>query len=310
MFNLYDILRSAHGGQALENLASQFNITPEEADVAVKAVLQELSGGFLKHASEPAGFGSFMSTLGGGQYRAAFADPAAAQASAQKGGDYLSEILGSSSAKEQIVLRASSASGISQETLAQMLPVIVSTIFGGLTKSLENQGFGGILGQFANAAGQGGLGPVLGQILGGGQAPASPPQQQAPAPSPAGGAGGLGSILGQILGGGRAPSAAPGQAGGLGGILGSILGTLTRKPSVGPGAGSAAPAPAPQMPGFDASAIQASLEALTKMLQPGTPPPAPVPPPQAEAPAEAPPPEEQETDITAELDRIIGKHPG
>ena len=313
MFSLYEILRSAHGGQALENLASQFNITPEEADAAVKAIVPELSDAFMKQASEPAGFGSFMSTLGGGQYRAAFADPAAAQASAQKGGDYLSEILGSSSAQEQIVLRASSASGISQETLAQMLPVIVSTIFGGLTKSLENQGFGGILGQLANAAGQGGLGPVLGQILGGGQAPASPPQQQAPAPSPAGGAGGLGSILGQILGGGRAPSAAPGQAGGLGGILGSILGTLTRKPSAGPGVGSAAPAPAPQMPGFDASAILASLEALTKILQPGTPPssapraetpPAPVPQ------MDTPPPQGQQTDISAELDRIIGKNPG
>jgi hypothetical protein len=37
MFNLYEILRNAHGGHALDNLATQFGITAEEADAAVKA---------------------------------------------------------------------------------------------------------------------------------------------------------------------------------------------------------------------------------------------------------------------------------
>jgi hypothetical protein len=290
MFNLYDILRSAHGGQALENLASQFNITPEEADVAAKAVLQELSGGLLKHASGPAALGSFLGGLGQGHFRAAFADPAAAQATAQKGGDRLSELLGSSAAKDEIVQRASNATGLSQDMLSRMLPVIVSTIFGGLTKSLENQGFGSLLGQLSNAAGQGTLGSALGHVLAGGAAPqAADPQ--------------------------------PGQGAGLsaGGFLGLILGSLRRL--IGGDAEPATPtAPAP--PSFDAASLQAGLNALKRLLQPGTPPPAPVPPPQAEAPAppeaetpppapaEAPPPEEQETDITAELDRIIGKHPG
>jgi hypothetical protein len=281
MFNLYEILRNAQGGQAIDNLAAQFNITAEEADAAVKAVVPALSEGFLKQASQPFGLGSFLGALGEGQHVAAFTDPAAAQATAtaQKGGDILSQVLGSHGAREEIALRASSATGISPDILTQMLPVIASMIFGGLTKSMENQGFGGILGQLANAAGQGGLGPILGQILGGGQAPANP--QPAPAPGPAGGSGNLGSILGQILGGGRdptapgqSPGAGPGPAGGqggLGGLLGSILGNLAGRSGAGPAAGSAAPSGSPQVPGFDAASIQAGLEALTKMLQPGTP---------------------------------------
>ena len=257
MFNLYEILRNAHGGHALDNLATQFGITTEEADAAVKAVVPVLSEGFLKQASEPHAFGSFIGALGEDQHLAAFTDPAAAQATAtaQKGGDILSQILGSHNAREEIALRASSATGISQDTLASMLPVIASMIFGGLAKSMENQGFGGILGQLSNAAGQGGLGPVLGQILGGGQVSGNP-QQPLPAPGPAGGQGGLGSILGQIFGGGRSPmgpgqppSAAPGPAGGgqggLGGILASILGNLTSRPGAGPGTGPAAGAAAP-----------------------------------------------------------------
>ncbi len=289
MFNLYEILRNAHGGHALDNLATQFGITTEEADAAVKAVVPVLSEGFLKQASEPHAFGAFIGALGEGQHLAAFSDPAAAQATAtaQKGGDILSQILTSRSAREEIALRASSGTGVNPDILAKMLPVIASMIFGGLAKSMENQGFGGILGQLANAAKQGDLGPVLGQILGGGQVSGNP-QQPPPAPGPAGGQGGLGSILGQILGGGRSPmgpgqspSAAPGPGGvgqgGLGGILGSILGNLTSRPGASPGAGPAAgpaaPSASPQVPGIDAASIQAGLEALTKMLRPGTPPP-------------------------------------
>jgi hypothetical protein len=282
MFNLYDILRNAQGGQAIDNLASQFNITAEEADAAVKAIVPELSQGLLKQTSQPVGFGSFLGAMGEGQHLAAFSDPAAAQAAttAQKGSDVLTQVLGSHQAREEIALRASSAAGVSPDIVSQMLPVIASMIFGGLTKSLETQGFGGIIGQLANAAGQGGLGPILGQILGGGKAPANPPQQTAGGAS---GMGGLGSILGQILAGGRNPanpsqppaagSGSLGGQGGLGGILGSILGNLASRPGgAGAAGGSAMPGGSPAgSGGFDAATIQAGLEALTKMLQPGTP---------------------------------------
>jgi hypothetical protein len=53
------------------------------------------------------------------------------------------------------------------------------------------------------------------------------------------------------------------------------------------------------MPGFDTASIQASLEALTKMLQPGTPPPANTQP-------DSPPSTDKQTDISAEIDRIMG----
>jgi hypothetical protein len=282
MFNLYEIVRSAQGGHALDNLASQFNITPEEADRAVRAIVPELSEGFLKQASEPAALGFFAGSLGADQYRAAFADPSAAQASAQQGGDYLQKIFGSSSAADAAVARASSATGIGQETLSQMLPVIVSMVFGGLTKSLESQGFGGILGELSKGLGQG-SGSIFGQNPAGGPGPATPLPQ-----SPAGGSGALGGFLGMVLEG---------------------LKRLTGSP---PAAGPAAPgAPAPAQ-GIDAAVITAGLEALKKMLQPGTPPPAP--PPEA-APAPAPqghPAAAQgpHSDIGAELDRILGKNSG
>ena len=53
MFNLYEILRNAQGGHALDNLASQFDLTPEQADAAVKAMVPALSEEFMKLTSKP-----------------------------------------------------------------------------------------------------------------------------------------------------------------------------------------------------------------------------------------------------------------
>ncbi len=302
MFNLYEILRNAQAGKAIENLASQFNLSPEQVDAAVKAVAPELSERLLKNLSEPAALAPLMAALGTGQHLAAFESPAGAQAAAQAGSGALSEILGSPAVHEAIAGRASAATGIPQETLSQMLPAIASVIFGGLTKSLENQGFGGLLGQVSEAFGQGNLGSVLGHILGGGAAPLSPGPRPAQEPSQTG------------------------EAGGLAGLMAMALGILKRF------AGASSGSPAGQSaatPSLDAGALQDGLEALKKMLRPGTPPPpvevspdevtappAKTPPaqaPMAEAPpgpaheAHMPPPASEPLDIDSELDRIAGK---
>lgn len=254
MFSLYEILQSAHGGQAIENLAKQFNISPDEADAAVKALTPVLSEAFLSKSSEPHALGSIFSAMEEGQHALAFADPAASQSNTtiEKGAEILSQIFGQHHVDEAVVQRASAASGVAPDLLEKMLPVLASMIFGGMANSMKSQGLGPILSQLTQASGQGGLGSILGQILGGEHA------QPAPAPS--------------------APAPAPSNTGlagtGLGGILGSLLGGLLSRSGSAPAPSAPAPS-APQAPGFDTKSIQAALEALNKMLQPGTPPAAP-----------------------------------
>jgi hypothetical protein len=283
MSNLYEILQNAQDGQALDNLAKQFNISKEEADAAAKELLPALSTGFLSKASEPGALGPILGALSEGQHLAAFADPAAAQslATAQKGDEILVHLFGSNQVDEQVVQRASAATGLAPELLAQMLPVIASVISGGVTKSLQGQGFGGIFTQLVNAARQGGLSSILGPLTEGGPSASGPQPRPGlePSQAPAGAGGGLGSILGQLLRAGASssnpaqqgtgPGPSTSAAGGFGAILGALIGNLLGRP----GAPTAAPAPTSPAPGFDASAIQAGLEALTKILQPGTPPP-------------------------------------
>jgi hypothetical protein len=117
-----------------------------------------------------------------------------------------------------------------------MLPVIASMVVGGVATTMHNQGMGGILGQLAGMAEQGGLGSILGPVTG-----AQP--------------------------GGAAP-------GGLGGLFGSILGGFLG----GGGGGGQTGAPPAGMPGMPPGAavppaMQAGLDALTKMFQPGVQPP-------------------------------------
>jgi hypothetical protein len=299
MFNLYEIVQNAQNGQAIDNLAKQFNISPDEADNAVRALLPGLSTAFMQRAAEPAAFGSVLGALGDQQHAAAFIDATVARSgeTTQKGAAALQHLFGSHDASAAIAQHAAGIAGLPPALIQQMAPVIASLVLGGLSKGLANQGWGGVFGQLAAVAGQGGLGSILGSLLGGapsaqaqptGGAQTANPQSNpgASGGNPLDGLGGLGSILGSLLGGAPptqaqpqgAPPANPqtnpdaaGGGGNLGGLLQSILGGfLAGKPgNAAPQGGTATQAPG----GIDAGAVQGGLDALIKMLQPGTPPP-------------------------------------
>jgi hypothetical protein len=164
MFNLNDILQSAQGGQAINNLAKRFGLSPEQAQAAVQALLPALSAGLAKAATQPGALGKIISAITDSDHQASYSDPNAAQSptAVQKGNDALSQILGSSHIVQQIAAQASRVTGLRADLLVQMLPVIVSTLLGGLATSLHNQGLGGVLGQLASAVEQGNLGASAG----------------------------------------------------------------------------------------------------------------------------------------------------
>jgi hypothetical protein len=168
MFNLNDILQSAQGGQAINNLAKQFGLSPEQAQAAVQALLPAISAGLAKAATQPGALGAVISAIADSDHQASYSSPTAAQSptAVQKGNDALSQILGSSHIVQQIAQQASRVTGLRADLLVQMLPVIVSTVLGGLATSLHNQGLGGVLGQLASAVEQGNVGTAGGSGTG------------------------------------------------------------------------------------------------------------------------------------------------
>jgi hypothetical protein len=182
MFDLNEILQSAQGGQAINNLAQRFGLSPDQAQAAVQALIPAISAGLTRAATNPGTLGSIISAVTDSDHQASFSNATAAQSpdAVQKGSETLSQIFGSNHIVQQIAQQASSVTGIRADVLVQMLPVIVSIVLGGLATSLHNQGLGGVLGQLATAAQQGNLGSAL---------------------NSAGASGGLMGILTNLLGG-------------------------------------------------------------------------------------------------------------
>ncbi len=72
MFSLSEIFDNAQGGKAAENLATQFGLSPEQVDSAVKALIPALSMAFLAQLKEPGALGGLVSHLADGQHTATF----------------------------------------------------------------------------------------------------------------------------------------------------------------------------------------------------------------------------------------------
>ncbi|QXX74406.1 DUF937 domain-containing protein [Methylovirgula sp. HY1] len=165
MFNLNEIIQSAQGGNAVGNLAQQFGISPDQAQAAVQALIPAISTGLLQKASS-GGLGGIAAALSDPAHLAAFSSPGAAQSgdTVQKGSDVVDDLFGSSHITQQIAQQASAITGLRPDVLMQMLPVVVSIVLGGLAKSAQNQGLGGMIGQLASGGAQ--SGGIFGMLTG------------------------------------------------------------------------------------------------------------------------------------------------
>lgn len=218
MMNLFEIMQNAQGGNAYNNLASQFGIAPDQAQRAVEALLPAFSMGLQQQTQSMEGWQNILGSLGQAQQSAEFFDSdgdGIPDHLENQGQNALGAMFGNEETTQAVAAQAAQFAGLPAGILQQMLPVIASMVMGGLFKGAMGNGLGGILGQMMQGgAQQGALPGGLGSILGGMFGQQGSPQAQS---------GGLGSILGGLLGGQSNPQA---QQGGLGGLLGGLLGGM------------------------------------------------------------------------------------
>jgi hypothetical protein len=173
-------------------LASQFGLSPDQANSAVGALLPAILGGIQK-TEETGGLGNISNIVN---------SMGAPEQDVDSGNSILGHIFGSKDVSRQVASHASAQTGISDTILKAMLPVIAGLVAQQAAKKMG----GGVMGGLAGA--------LVGSMLGGSAA-------QAAAPS---GGGGLGDILGGLagaFGGGQQQQAAPANP------LDQILGSLT-----------------------------------------------------------------------------------
>lgn len=224
MLNLFEMMANAQNGAGVDALARQFNLSQQQTQAALQALLPAFSQGLKQNAADPYGIGAFLSALSTGQHAKYFENPmnAFSQQGVDEGNGILGHLFGSKELSRAVAAQAAQATGIGQQVLQQMLPVIASMIMGGLFKQSTNQmqaatGF--------PAAGNNPLGDIIeqmmrqgGGMMGGGQPQPRQTQQPAnPFDNP------FGKILQDMFGGaaGQQAPQQPRQApGGTGGGLG------------------------------------------------------------------------------------------
>lgn len=247
MLPLFEMLANAQNGNGMEALSRQFGLSQQQTQSAIEALMPAFSQGLKRNASDPYGLGSFLQAMASGQHAKYFEDASRAFSpqGVDEGNGILGHLFGSKELSRAVAGQAAQATGIGQEVLKQMLPVIASMIMGGLFKQST--------GQMQAASGMGGSNNPLGEIIeqmmrqgggmmGGGQQPRQAPQQtQAPDPfdNP------FGKVLKDMFGGGQgqpqpsprqqAPQQSPYGDNPLGKIFEEML-----------GGGRAQPAPQPQ----------------------------------------------------------------
>ena len=64
MANLYEILDSAHEGEAIDTLGRQFGLKPEKIEAAVTALLPAISSGLKQSTSTVDGLGNLFAVMG------------------------------------------------------------------------------------------------------------------------------------------------------------------------------------------------------------------------------------------------------
>ena len=191
MLPLFEMIAQAQNGQGMELLAKQFNLNQQQAQSALDALLPAFSEGLRRNTSDPMGMGGFMQAMGSGTHAKYFEDASNAfsQSGVAEGNGILGHLFGSKDVSRAVAAQAASATGLGQEILKQMLPVIASMVMGGLFKQST--------GQMSNAAGMGTnpIGDIIEQMMKQGMGQQQTQQAPSPMDNP------LGKILEGMLGG-------------------------------------------------------------------------------------------------------------
>ncbi len=187
MTTLQDILANAQHGDAVNLLGKAYDLTPEQTESAVAALLPAISMGLKRSTATPEGLGELFAVVGQqpdlyGMYE----DPDAALSpeGVAAGNAVLANMFGSPEVSRAVANQAQQLSGVGGAILKKILPVIVGMLLSGLMRGGSGQA-----------------------------APAPAPMPRQPRPAPGGG--GLFDIFREIFqqGAGGGSSSEPGQPG-------------------------------------------------------------------------------------------------
>lgn len=161
------ILRHAQGGRAFENLATAFDVEPQQAEAVMASVVPELAHAIERNTLSRSGLADLVAALGSGRHEGYLNDPnvAANPSIVTEGNAILGHVVGSKDRSRALAATAASRSGLSETLIKAMLPTIAAMAMGALAKGAKG-GLGDILARLPGITGgakrSGGLQPPQG----------------------------------------------------------------------------------------------------------------------------------------------------
>ncbi len=175
--NLLEMILNAQDGDAVRQLGQNFGLEQGQAASAVSSLVSALSSGLMRNASTEDGLQSLLGALSSGRHQKYLDDLSALgrPETVEDGNGILGHILGSKDVSRQVARSASQRTGVGEDILKKMLPVVAGMVMGALSKQGPSLGAapreqaaagGGILDSLASLLDTNRDGSVADDVLG------------------------------------------------------------------------------------------------------------------------------------------------
>lgn len=165
---LLEAVSSSQGRAPIDDAASRLGLNEEQTNTAMQALLPALAAGLSREESSGNASSLISTILNAGQSRELddLGDPV------ETGNNVLGQLFGNREVSRAVASDAASNSGLGEEVLKRLMPVIaaslVSQLAGRQQQSETGSGLlGGIMGAMGNQGAGGSLGSLAGSLLGG-----------------------------------------------------------------------------------------------------------------------------------------------
>lgn len=134
--NILDAIVNARDGAAIQQLASQVGLAPDQTTAALAALMPALAGGFQRNIQSQGGLESLMAALSSGNHAQYIDNPTslAGASAVADGNGILGHLLGSTDASREVASRAAAQTGLSADVLKRMLPLAATLMMGAFSK--------------------------------------------------------------------------------------------------------------------------------------------------------------------------------
>ena len=146
--DLVNMLLNQAGGDPVRQLAGRFGLSEEQTVSAISNLVPALGQGLARNATSEGGLEGLLGALAGGGHQRYIENPSMLnqQETVLDGNGILGHILGSKDVSRQVARQASAQTGVGEDILKKMLPVVATMVMGSLSKQAPALGLQNALG--------------------------------------------------------------------------------------------------------------------------------------------------------------------